>query len=105
MGAISDKGILLLGLCACHLFDKWSYCGQCCTVSGIHTEPLTQRQNISYQCIELINLSDLFISALEYLHLLCLKAVDFIPPKRNILKGQVCAWLLKVSLFYFTFLS
>lgn len=29
VGAISHKGMLL---CACHLNDKWSYCGQHCTV-------------------------------------------------------------------------
>lgn len=29
VGAISHRAMLL---CACHLSDKWSYCGQHCTV-------------------------------------------------------------------------
>lgn len=69
MGAISDKGILLL-LCACHLYDKWSYCGQCCTVSVAFVRAISVKteHGLFVRCINKSPLSDLFILALEYLH-------------------------------------
>lgn len=64
MGAISHRGMLL---CACHLNDKWRYCGQHCTVYVAFIENSKSRDcQVSEHCI--IKVSSFHYSSKLYIH-------------------------------------